>query len=122
MAELNTAARNVLVLAAANMVSTGTLTILAGATPLAVHTLVGFGTEANGEILANPVEDEQILATGVPNSAIISQTGRTMILSVGIPGSNAEVIIDDDGTGEMPEYIENGISRIASITLIYPAS
>jgi len=101
----------------ANSIGTGwgsaTLTILGGATPLAVHVLTGF-TEALGVLTANAIANTSMLATGTATSATLTQSGRTLTLSVGT--SNAELV--------MPSlnYEAGRQSVISSLTITYPQS
>ena len=63
MATGDTTARNSRASDFAADYATATLTLLSGATSLAVHTLTGFGAPATGVITANAIADDTILDT-----------------------------------------------------------
>ena len=85
----------------------GTLTILSGATPLAVHTLTGFGAAVGGLITANAIADDTILDTLVADSATLTAGGLSYTLSIGTSGT--EVVVND------LNYITGGNSTITSL-------
>lgn len=114
MPSLNTAAQNFMADAVDDGFGTGTLTILAGATALATHTLAGFGAASSGVITANEIADDTIDATGTATSATITQSGRTLTLSIGTSG--AEVTVPTTS------YVAGGTSQITSLVITYPAS
>lgn len=114
MPTLNATARNFMADAIDDMIGTGTLTIKAGATVLATHTLAGFGAASSGVITANAIADATIAASGTANSAEITLSGRTLTLSVGTTGT--EVIVSNTS------YVAGGTSQITSVTITYPAS
>ena len=114
MPSLNATARNFMADAVDDMVGTGTLQILAGATVLAEHTLTGFGAASSGVITANAVANATIANSGTANSAKIIQLGREITLTVGTSG--AEVILSS------LNYVAGGTSQVTSITITYPAS
>lgn len=114
MPSLNTAARNFMVEAAADIAPTGTLQILAGATVLASHTLADSGAASSGVVTANAIADAAIAASGTATSATLSQSGRVLTLSIGTSG--AEVIVPT------LSYVSGGTSEITSLTITYPAS
>ena len=95
--------------------ATATLQILSGATVLADHTLAGFGAPATGVVTANAIASETIAATGTANTATLSDTAGTYILTVGTAGSGADVEIDD------LNYVAGGTSNITSLTVTFPA-
>jgi len=114
MASLNTAARNGIADHIATAYGTATLTILAGGTALATHTLAGFSAAVNGVITANAIASDTIDASGTATSATLTQGGRTITLSIGTSG--AEVIVSN------LSYVSGGTSSITSLTITYPAS
>lgn len=122
MPSLNAAAQNFMAVASGNITPTGELSIRAGATVLATHTLTGFSEPVNGVVTANAIADVLNTGNGVPTNATLSQSGRVLTLSVGLPGSNAEVIIGETEDETLPEYVVNGTSKITSLTITYPAS
>lgn len=114
MPSLNTTARNFMADAIDDMIGTGTLTIKAGATVLATHTLAGFGAASSGVITANAIADATIANSGTADSADVSLSSRTLTLSIGTSG--AEVIVPS------LSYVAGGTSQITSFTITYPAS
>jgi hypothetical protein len=90
---------------------TATLSILDGATVLAVHTLAGFNTPASGLITANAIADDTILANGTADSATLTIGGNTFTLSVGTSG--AEVNVNN------LTFVQNGTSSISALTVQY---
>ena len=115
MPSLNTAARNHMADAIASGWPTATLTILAGATAVATHTLTGL-TNSGGVITASAIADAEISGTGTntATSATLTQAGRTLTLSIGTTGT--EVIVPT------LSYVAGGTSTINSLTITYPAS
>lgn len=113
MPSLNTTARDYMAEAIASGWSTATLTILAGATVLATHTLTGL-TNSNGVVTAAAIAGDTIDATGTATSATLTQAGKTLTLSIGTSG--AEVIVPT------LSYVAGGPSTINSLTITYPAS
>ena len=64
-------------------------------------------------------------ASGRATSVTMTESGRVLTLSIGIEGSGAEVIVAKRGA--IPDitdldYVEDGQSTIASLTITYPAS
>lgn len=114
MPSLNTAARDYMAEAIGTGFGTATLTILAGATTLATHTLAGFGVASTGVITASAIADATIAASGTATSATLTQAGRTLTLSIGTTGT--EVIVPT------LSYVAGGTSSINSLTITYPAS
>ena len=114
MPSLNPAARNHMATAAGNIAPTGTLTIFAGATTLAVHAMAGFGAASNGVVTANAIANAVNAASGDATSAVLSQDGREVKLTVGTSG--AEVIVPS------LSYVQGGNSIINSVTITYPAA
>ena len=90
---------------------TGVLTILAGATPLAVHTLTGFGAPTAGLLTGNPVDDDTILASGTADGAELTDGTKTFVLTIGTSG--AEVNVNN------LTFVENGVSAVASVAVQY---
>lgn len=113
MPSLNTAARNHMADAIVSGFSTATLTILAGATVLATHTLTGL-TNSNGVVTASSIDSDTIDATGTATSATLTQAGKTLTLSIGTSGT--EVIVPT------LSYVAGGPSTINSLAITYPAS
>ena len=107
----NTDARNNMASYFSATYGTATLTILDGATPLAVHTLSGFSAPVAGLITANAIADDTILAIGVADSATLTDGTKTFTLSVGLSG--AEVNVNN------LTYVANGISSINVLTVQY---
>lgn len=114
MPSLNPTARDYMAEAVSSGFGTATLTILAGATALATHTLTGFGAASSGAITASAIDNATIAATGTATSATLTQSGRTLTLSVGT--SAAEVVVSSTS------YVAGGTSQITSLTITYPAS
>lgn len=114
MPSLNTTARNYMADAVGAGFGTATLTILDGVTPLATHTLTGFGAAVNGVITANAIANSTILASGTATSATLTQASRTLTLSVGTSGT--EVIVSTTS------YVAGGTSSVTSATITYPAA
>ena len=114
MPGLNTAARNAMATAAGAIAPVGTLQIRAGATVLASHTLAGFGAAASGVVTANAIANATIAASGTATTAVLSEAGRELTLTVGT--SNAEVILSS------LSYVAGGTSTINSLAITYPAS
>lgn len=95
--------------------TTATLTLLSGATSLAVHTLAGFGAPATGVITANAIADDTILATATCDGATLSDTAGTYTLTVGTTGSGADVEISS------LTFITGETSSVSSLTVTFPA-
>ena len=115
MPSLNTAARNHMADAIVSGWGTSSLVILAGATPLATHSVPSM-SNSSGVVTAGAIADDTIDATGTATSATLTQSGRTLTLSVGLSGSGAEVILSS------LSYVASGTSSITSLTITYPAS
>ena len=94
---------------------TSSLVILAGATPLATHSVPSM-TNSNGAVTAGAIADDTIDSTGTATSATLTQAGRVLTLSVGLTGSGAEVILSS------LSYVAGGTSSITSLVITYPAS
>lgn len=109
MATANTAAKNEAASDFSADYAAATLTIKAGATVLATHTLAGFGAPATGMITANAIADAVNAATGAATVAELTASGKTYTLTVGTSG--AEVIIND------LDYIAGGDSIVNSLTV-----
>lgn len=92
---------------------TATLTIKAGATTLATHTLAGFGAPSNGVITANAIADATIAATGTADSAELTDTSGTYALTLGTSG--ADVIVSTTN------YITGETSSVTSFSVTFPA-
>lgn len=93
--------------------ATATLTIKAGATTLATHTLAGFGAPATGVITANAIADATIAADGTADSATISDTAGTYTLTVGLSGADLNL--------STLTYVNGETSSITSLTVTFPA-
>ena len=113
MATADTTARNSRASDFAADYGTATLTIKAGATTLATHTLTGFGAPATGVITANAIADATIAASGTADSATLSDTAGTYTLTVGTSGT--DVVVSDTN------YVSGGTSTINSLTVTFPA-
>lgn len=114
MPSLNNTARNYMADAVGTGFGTATLTILAGATTLATHTLTGFAAASSGVITANAIASATIAATGTATSATLTQAPRTLTLSIGTSGT--EVVVNS------LSYVAGGTSSITSLQITYPAS
>lgn len=114
MPSLNTTARDYMADSVGTGFGTATLTILAGATTLATHTLTGFGASSSGVITAAAIANATIAATGTADGATLTQSGRTLTLSLGTSGT--EVVVSSTS------YVTGGTSQITSLTITYPAS
>lgn len=113
MATGDTTARNSRASDFAADYGTATLTIFEGATPLATHTLAGFGAPATGVITANAIADATIAADGTADSATISDTAGTYTLTVGTSGADLNL--------STLTYISGETSSINSLTVTFPA-
>jgi hypothetical protein len=113
MATGDTTARNSRASDFANDYNTATLTLLAGGTTLATHTLTGFGAPATGVITANAIADETIAATGTADSATLSAAAGTYTLTVGTSGT--DVIVSNTS------YVSGGTSSVNSLQVTFPA-
>lgn len=113
MATGDTTARNSRASDFAADYGTATLTILAGATTLATHTLAGFGAPSNGVITANAIADATIAASGTADSATLSDTAGTYTLTLGTSGTDVVV--------STTNYIGGETSTINSMTVTFPA-
>jgi len=113
MATGDTTARNSRASDFAADYGTATLTILAGATTLATHTLAGFGAPSNGVITANAIADATIAASGTADSATLSDTAGTYTLKLGTSGTDVVV--------STTNYISGETSTINSMTVTFPA-
>lgn len=115
MSTADTTARNSRASDFASDFSTATLTLLSGATDLAVHTLAGFGAPSTGVITANAIADDTILDTLTCDGATLSDTAGTYTLTVGLPASGADVEISS------LTFITGETSSINSLTVDFPA-
>ena len=113
MPSLNSAARIHMADAIVTGFGTGTLTILAGATALATHTVPSM-SNSGGVVTAAAIADDTIDATGTATSATLTQAGRTLTLSIGTSGT--EVVVPTTS------YVAGGTSSITSLVITYPAS
>lgn len=114
MPSLNSTARDYMASSVSSGWGTATLTILAGSTTLATHTLTGFGAPSSGVITASAIANATIAASGTATSATLTQSGRTLTLSIGTSGT--EVVVSS------LSYVAGGTSQITSLTITYPAS
>jgi hypothetical protein len=94
--------------------TTATLTILAGGTTLATHTLTGFGAPATGLLTAAAIADEIIAASGTADGATLSDAAGTYTLTLGT-GSEDVVV-------STTNYISGETSSVSSLTVTFPAS
>jgi hypothetical protein len=99
-------------------IHSGTIPATQGAamgTTLVTHTLAGFGAPSNGSVLANAIADAVIAVAGTPTHASISNGTETLLLTLGLSGSGAEVIVSST------TYVLNGNSQVVSLTLSQPS-
>lgn len=113
MATGDTTARNSRASDFASDYGTATLTILAGATTLATHTLAGFGAPSSGVITANAIADATIAASGTADSATLSDAAGTYTLTLGTIGTDVVV--------STTNYISGETSSINSLVVTFPA-
>lgn len=113
MATGDTASRNSRANDFATDYATATLTILAGATTLATHTLAGFGAASNGAITGNAIADATILADGTADSATISSGSGVYTLTVGTSGT--DVIINS------LTFVTDETSSVSGLAVNFPA-
>lgn len=111
MATADTTARNSRASDFAADYGTATLTILAGATTLATHTLAGFGAPSNGVITANAIATATIANSGTATGATLSAAAGTYTLAIGT-----------DITLSTTNYIAGETSTVNSLTVTFPAS
>ena len=95
--------------------ATSTLTIKAGATTLATHTLTGFGAPSVGVITASAIANATIAATGTADGATISDVSGTYTLTVGLTNSGADVEISS------LSFVSGETSSVNSLTVTFPA-
>lgn len=95
--------------------ATAALTIKAGGTILAVHTLAGFGAPVTGVITASAIADDTILADGTADTATLSDAAGTYTLTVGATGSGADVEISS------LTFVTGETSSVTSLTVTFPA-
>ena len=90
-------------------------TPLSGNTPLATHTLTGWGSAAAGVILASNMPDtETIAATGTASFARLELTTKTMQVTVGTGAQ--ELVVSSTS------YVSGEDSTINSLQITQPAS
>jgi hypothetical protein len=95
---------------------TATLTIKAGTTTLATHTLAGFVTSnsgLDGVATANAIADAVIAADGTADSAELTAAGKTYTLTVGTSGT--DVIVSTTN------YISGETSSVNSFVVTFAA-
>ena len=115
MATGDTTARNSRASDFAADYATAALTIKAGTTVLAVHTLAGFGAPAAGAIAASAIADATIAASDTADTATLVDTAGTYTLTVGTVGSGADVELST------LTYINGETSSINSLSVTFPA-
>ena len=115
MATADTAARNSRASAFSADYATATLTILGGATVLAVHTLTGFSAPATGVITASAIADTTITSTGTADGATFTDAAGSYALTVGLTGSGSDVEY-----GSL-SFILGKTASISSGTVDFPA-
>lgn len=96
--------------------NTATLTIKAGATTVATHTLAGFTTSnsgSDGVATANAIADATIAANGTADSAELTAAGKTYTLTVGTSGT--DVIVSTTN------YISGETSSVNSFVVTFAA-
>ena len=113
MATGNTAARDARAADFSADFSTATLVILAGATPLATHTLATFGAPSVGVITAAAIADATIAATGTATTATLTAGTSVYTLTVGTIGT--DVIVNSTS------YVSGGTSTINSLAVTFSA-
>lgn len=113
MATGDTAARNARANDFATDYAAATLTILDGATALAVHTLAGFGASVGGVVTANAIANVNASATGTADSATLSDGTGTYTLTVGTSGADVNLTSLD--------YVSGEPSAISSFAVTFPA-
>lgn len=109
----NTAARNERGDNFAADYATATLTILEGATALAVHTLAGFGASVGGVITGNAIANVNAAATGTADGATLTNGVGTYTLTVGLSGADVNLTT--------LSYVLGEPSAISSFTVTFPA-
>ena len=95
--------------------TTASLVLLSGVTPLAVHTLAGFGAPATGVITADAIADATILDTLTCDGATLADAAGSYTLTVGLVGSGKDVEISS------LTFITGEISSVNSLTVTFPA-
>lgn len=97
--------------------ASSTLTILAGATTLATHTVTSWTPSNNGaagRATAGAIADATIANSGTANSATLTSGTRTITLSVGVAGSGADLILSTTN------YIAGETSSVQSLVANFP--
>jgi hypothetical protein len=86
-------------------------------TALVSHSLAGFGAVSAGSVSASAIANETITGAGTQTAthATLSNGTEELLLTLGLSGSGAEVIVSST------TYINGGISQIVSLTLSQPA-
>lgn len=114
MATANTSERNQRASDWSARFGTATLVISAGATPLATHTLTGFGAPSTGVITANAIADATIANTGTANTATLTSGSNVYTLTVGTSGT--DVVVSNTS------YVSGETSSITAMTVTFPAT
>ena len=114
MATANTSERNQRATDWAARFGDAVLTISAGGTTLATHTLAGFGAPATGVITANPISDATIAATGTADTAALTDGANIYTLTVGTSGT--DVVVSNTS------YVSGETSSITAMTVTFPAT
>jgi len=113
MATGNTAARVARATDWGTDYATATLTILDGATALAVHTLAGFASYTGGVATANAIANVNAAETGTADSATLSDGTGTYTLTVGLTGADLNLTSLDYTFGQP--------SSISALAVTFPA-
>jgi len=98
--------------------ASSTLTILAGATSLAVHTVPSFTASNSGNdglATAATIADETIQASDTADSATLTEGTKTYTLTVGLVGSGADLELST------LTYVTGETSTISSLVVTFPA-
>ncbi len=113
MATGDTAARNARANDFATDYAAATLTILDGATALAVHTLAGFGASVGGIVEANAIANVNAAATGTADGATLTDGVGVYTLTVGLSGADVNL--------STLSYVSGEPSVITGFAVTFPA-
>jgi len=98
--------------------ASSTLTILAGATSLAVHTVPSFtptNNGADGVATASAIADDTILASATADSPTLTEGTKTYTLTVGLVGSGADLELST------LTYVTGETSTISTLVVTFPS-
>ena len=110
----NVAEKNILAGEFAARYADATLTILSGATVLAVHTLAGFGAVSSGAVTSLAIPNATNVGAGVADNAILNDGAAEYVLTVAVTGTVGVDVKVDDLT-----YLLGGTSSISTLTTTY---